>query len=265
MQCKLIIDTLHGYICSRAKDPNPLQNGRLSQKIPAGEAKLRFKSLHYKASSSRLRGRLKPSLCSRIAWRSVGLPTHRLRICWPQRVGRITSTVWIAAISSSTFLARCPGPPPCTSAPAFSTAHTPGSRPVHGPARDPFSGARPGAATGRFYGCGMPPRCTTQTTAEERTFESGGSALIVGLLALLELARWCRKRRRRCLRRRPMYTPTDGPVPPQPRSPRGVSRRTANGVAARGSPPSGAAVSGQLVRRHLRPTPAEQEVAHDRH
>ena len=36
--------------------------------------------------------------------------THRLRICRPHRVGRTTSTVWIAAISSSTFRGSSPNP-----------------------------------------------------------------------------------------------------------------------------------------------------------
>jgi hypothetical protein len=69
----------------------------------------------------------------------------------------------------------------------------PGSRPAHGPARALSSGARSGAATGRFCGCGRPIRSTRQTAAKERTFISAAGAPKVGISALLDLARWRQK------------------------------------------------------------------------
>src|SRR4051794_29354618 len=61
------------------------------------------KSLHYKLVWAKLCGKRNPRRSSRIAGCSLGLLMHLLRISTPERVGRITSTIWICRNSSNTL------------------------------------------------------------------------------------------------------------------------------------------------------------------
>jgi hypothetical protein len=55
-------------------------------------------------------GKLQPEFVKQIDWCSLGRVTQRLRISMSWRVGRITSTAWIRAISASTLRGSSPNP-----------------------------------------------------------------------------------------------------------------------------------------------------------